>query len=178
MYAKCVDAGKCDQPSNTDYFSNSRYANHPVVTVDWNMANAYCSWADRRLPTEAEWEKAARGTDGRIYPWGNDAPNDTLLNYNQNVGGTTEVRNYPSGKTIYGAYDMAGNVWEWVSSLHKPYPYDATDGREDMSSSGDRVLRGGSWGGDDDFARSASRNRLDPSYANDDIGFRCARSLP
>jgi formylglycine-generating enzyme required for sulfatase activity len=176
MYAKCVDAGKCASPSKTDRFSNSSYANHPVVYVDWNMANAYCSWAERRLPTEAEWEKSARGTDGRIYPWGNYGPNDTLLNYNENIGGTTEVGKYPSGKSIYEAYDMAGNVWEWVGSLYKPYPYDANDGREDMTSTDGRVWRGGSWYDLFDSVRSAVRNWSGPRFTDYYLGFRCARS--
>jgi len=177
MYAKCVDAGGCASPSNLDHFSNSSYANHPVVYVDWNKANAYCSWAERRLPTEAEWEKAARGTEAFTYPWGEGIDCDKA-NYSGCVNGTSPVKNYPNGVSPYGAYDMAGNAWEWVSSLYKPYPYDANDGREDMSSSGNRVLRGGSWNNNDDSVRSANRFRVVPSDTNYFIGFRCARSLP
>jgi formylglycine-generating enzyme required for sulfatase activity len=177
MYAKCVDAGKCDPPSVNNHFSNSIYANHPVVTVDWNMANDYCSWADRRLPTEAEWEKAARGTDGRTYPWGEGIDCDKA-NYYGCKNDTTPVGSYESGKSPYGAYDMAGNVREWVSSLYEPYPYDANDGREDLSSSGDRVLRGGSWSYSDPNVDSADRYGFVPSNSYDFIGFRCARSLP
>jgi len=177
MYAKCVDAGNCAAPSNLDHFSNSSYANHPVVYVDWNKANAYCSWADRRLPTEAEWEKAARGTEAFTYPWG-EGIDCNKANYSGCVNTTSPVKNYPNGVSPYGAYDMAGNAWEWVSSLYKPYPYDVNDGREDLSSSDDRVLRGGSWNFNDTYVRSAFRDRNDPTNTNIFFGFRCARSLP
>jgi len=177
MYAKCVDAGNCAAPSNLDHFSNSSYANHPVVYVKWNMANDYCSWADRRLPTEAEWEKAARGTEAFTYPWGEGLDCDKA-NYSGCVGDTLPVKNYPNGVSPYGAYDMAGNAWEWVSSLYKPYPYDVNDGREDLSSSDDRVLRGGAWDNFDLFVRSAIRLRVVPTLSIYGIGFRCARSLP
>lgn len=184
MYAKCVaNGGACIEPTNTSsnshssYYGNSEFNNYPVLYVDWNMANAYCAWADRRLPTEAEWEKAARGIDARTYPWGNDAPNNKFLNYNSAIGDTTEVGKYPDGTSIYGAYDMAGNVWEWVSSIYQPYPYDGNDGREDLGSSGSRVVRGGSWNVINYGVRSTYRFRVGPSTISYfDIGFRCARS--
>jgi formylglycine-generating enzyme required for sulfatase activity len=177
MYAKCVDAGKCDSPSIAAFMNNSSYADHPVVYIDWSKANAYCFWANRRLPTEAEWEKAARGTNAGIYPWGEDDISCTRANYSFGcVGGTREVGSYQSGKSAYGIYDMAGNVWEWVSSLYQPYPYDADDGRENLSSSASRVLRGGSWYVSDAFARSASRFASDGGRTSNFVGFRCARS--
>lgn len=176
MYAKCVNAGECDLPRDTDHFSNAVYANHPVAYVSWNDASAYCSWVLRRLPSEAEWEKAARGTEARIYPWGNEAPSSALLNYNQEIGETTEVRNYPEGISPYGAYDMAGNVWEWVSSLYLPYPYDNNDGRENLNSLEARVHRGGSFYDDDSFIYSARRDKGDPSFVSFNLGFRCASS--
>lgn len=176
MYAKCVDAGKCDLPNFPLHYYDSSYANHPVVFVSWNDAFAYCFWAHRRLPTEAEWEKAARGTESFIYPWGNESPNSTLLNDNRNFGSTTEVGKYPDGISVYGALDMAGNVWEWVSSLHKPYPYDASDGRENMESLEDRVHRGGSW--NSSGVSSTYRSSGSPTFSANVIGFRCARSQP
>jgi serine/threonine-protein kinase len=183
QYAACVSAGGCTPPSNTSsytrtsYYGNSEFDEFPVISVDWNQASTYCLWAGRKLPSEAQWEKAARGTDAHTYPWGNDAPNDALLNYDQKIGDTTKVGSYETGKSIYGAYDMAGNVWEWVSSLFKPYPYDASDGRENMNSSTDkRVVRGGAWDNYGINARSAYRNWLFPTYSSYISGFRCARS--
>ena len=124
MYIKCYQAGACQAPSMghsssrlNGYYSNSQFANDPVTYVFIEEAKDYCEWAGRRLPTEAEWEKAARGTDGRMYPWGNDAPDRTRLNYNQEVGDTTQVGAYPTGASPYGALDMAGNVQEWVAPI-------------------------------------------------------------
>jgi serine/threonine-protein kinase len=176
MYAKCVDDDKCTLPDNTVHFGNLDYAKHPVVFVDWYQANAYCSWAGRRLPTEAEWEKAARGTDARSYPWGEEI-NCDKANYNSIcVDKTSPVKNYPNGVSPYGAYDMAGNVWEWVTSLYKPYPYNTNDGREKSNFSGDRVLRGGAWNNYDFEVHSFNRNWFDPTYSIGVLGFRCARS--
>jgi len=179
MYEKCVDAGQCDTLDGNCLSCNSGYAKHPVINVDWYQANAYCSWVERRLPTEAEWEKAARGTDARTYPWGEGIDCNIANYYSSCVGDTSPVGSYESGKSPYGAYDMAGNVWEWVSSLYKPYPYNASDGREDMNSSDARVLRGGAWYLNDVNVRSANRDRYNPTnISNYDYGFRCARSLP
>ena len=121
QYIACVIAGKCNAPYESDahtganYFAPLEFDYYPVLNVDWEAAKAYCEWAGRRLPTEAEWEKAARGTDGRIYPWGNDAPNKDLVNVNYDL---TEVGKYQKGKSFYGVYDMAGNVWEWVNDWY------------------------------------------------------------
>jgi formylglycine-generating enzyme required for sulfatase activity len=179
MYELCQSAGVCLTPirpsseTRSDYYGNPQFENYPVIYVTWSMAKTYCEWANRRLPTEAEWEKSARGIDERIYPWGNEI-DKTFANYNSYVGDTTAVGSYESGKSPYGAYDMAGNVWEWTSSLHQPYPYDATDGREDLSSSGSRVLRGGSWHLNHWLVRSAIRLGLERmSFTDNDFGFRC-----
>jgi eukaryotic-like serine/threonine-protein kinase len=178
MFKQCVDSisdKKCNPPKYTPYFNNPAYANHPVVYVSWNDANDYCAWAGRRLPTEAEWEKAARGTDTRTYPWG-EGIDCAHVNYSDCEQNTIAVGNYEIGKSSYGAYDMAGNAWEWVSSLYKPYPYDAHDGREDLTASGARVLRGGSWDDIEHVVRTAVRRRSGvPSVLFNLIGFRCAR---
>jgi len=158
--------------------------NHPVVNVSWQNSTAFCLWLsekcgrDIRLPTEAEWEKAARGTDGRIYPWGNITPDPGLCNFNNNVGRTTPVGHYsPSGDSPYGCKDMAGNVWEWTSTKYLKYPYNPGGGRESSDYSGLRVLRGGSFRSSQDFVRCAFRSRDVPYYFSSDIGFRICLSL-
>jgi eukaryotic-like serine/threonine-protein kinase len=196
MYALCVEAGVCQEPTSTgsdthsSYYGNPEFDNYPVIYVDWSMAKTYCEWADRRLPTEAEWEKAARGENASVYPWG-DTFDGSLVNFcdtncsspltnksfNDGFADVAPVGSYPSGKSVYGALDMAGNVWEWVSSLYEPYPYDATDGRENLTSSDLRVLRGGTWIYDDILVRSAYRRQGNPSSPYSYIGFRCSRSL-
>ncbi len=172
QYRKCVEAGVCDLPHDTTYYDDPAYANHPVVYVDWRRARAYCEWAGGRLPTEAEWEKAARGTEGRIYPWGNGWDASRLNSVEAGPGGTTEVGRYPAGASPYGALDMAGNVWEWTSSLYWDYPYKADDGREDVNASGRRVLRGGSFFYYVRRARCAYRNHYGPGYLYYSYGFR------
>ena len=187
MYAKCVADGKCDPPSSSksytrdSYYGNTEFDDYPVMYVSWHDANAYCTWAERRLPTEAEWEKAAGWNEDTqsqmLYPWGSES-GESYANYNQNVGDTTVVGSYESGKSFYGAYDMAGNIWEWTSSLYKSYPYDEADGREDALDVGRRVLRGGSWYGNVLNLRSADRGNNDPALTSSNIGFRCSRSRP
>jgi formylglycine-generating enzyme required for sulfatase activity len=138
---------------------------HPVVYASWYDVIAFCKWLSEEtdknfsLPSEAEWEKAARGVDGRIYPWGDKSPTADLCNFSENVGDTTPVGKYsPKGDSPYGCVDMAGNVWECTRSpYYKDYSYDPGDGREDLEADGSRVLRGGSFGSPVDAVRCASR---------------------
>jgi formylglycine-generating enzyme required for sulfatase activity len=155
--------------------------NHPVVMVSWEDAVAFCEWLSRetkqpfRLPNEAEREKAARGTDGRIYPWGDDPPDKERCNFGRYVGDTTTIGRYsPQGDSPYGCADMAGNVWEWCQSLYEPYPYQADNGREELQAQGRRVLRGGAFIDSEWFVRCAFRFRDDPNMWNNKVGFRVA----
>ena len=168
-----------------DYWDDDEFnaPDQPVVGVSWDDAVAFCRWLSERtgkkyrLPTEAEWEKAARGTDRRTYPWGEEELEARFCNFNFEVGHTTPVGRYPDGVSPYGCLDMAGNVWEWVNSKHKPYPYDATDGREVTDDSGDRrVLRGGSWNRPSGSLRTTHRSRHRPDRTHSDHGFRCSRT--
>jgi formylglycine-generating enzyme required for sulfatase activity len=187
MYSVCVDAGVCKEPTNKKsfshpvYYGNTEFENYPVIYVDWNMAKTYCEWAGRRLPTEAEWEKAARGTTANEYPWGNAAPSTDLLNYNRNVGDTTDVEKYLDGKSIYGALNMAGNVWEWVNDWYDEAYYQSSDSMNPLGPDSDtsryRVLRGGSWTDGSKVFRSSNRFKNYPDTSNYDIGFRCALSV-
>lgn len=178
LYKVCVEAGACKRPKNINHYHNYVYVDHPVVYVDWNMAKTYCEWRNARLPTEAEWEYAARGTDGRTYPWG-EGIDKTFANYNNAVGDTTIVGSYEKGKSFFGIYDMAGNVKEMVSSRYMRYPYNADNGRENLSDfSGNRVLRGGSWVNFAADVRSASRLSYTTTDTLKIYGFRCARSSP
>lgn len=178
-YKSCVDNLVCELPRNIKFYTNQKYTNDPVVYINWNMAKTYCDWRGGRLPTEAEWEKSARGTDSRLYPWGDDIDCDKANYFNGKqycYKDTRPVGSYSVWRSPYGMYDMAGNVWEWVNSLYLPYPYDSSDGREELAQAGERVLRGGAWGNTEDLLQSHIRNKKDPSYISDLIGFRCARS--
>jgi iron(II)-dependent oxidoreductase len=156
--------------------------NRPRDSVTWFEARDFCAQRGARLPTEAEWEYAARGPDGLEYPWGNSWDSNNAV-YSGNSGGqTADAGSRPGGVSWVGALDMSGNVWQWMSSSYKAYPYDPKDGRESSELARNdqgRVLRGGSWlSTNTDHLRAAHRIRLNPSYAYDvvDVGFRCARS--
>jgi len=192
-YEDCVDAGVCGEPGSggsCNWMVAGR-GNHPINCVDWSEATQYCGWVGggtKRLPTEAEWEKAARGTDAREYPWG-DAPAPSCLHVVMNDGGsgcgtgsTMEVGSKPAGNSPYGAQDMSGNVWEWVSDWYGgSYEAGDTANPTGPASGSSRVLRGGSWSSSfSDSFRAAYRNDGGPSSAGGNVyvGFRCARIPP
>jgi formylglycine-generating enzyme required for sulfatase activity len=185
FYAACVSVGMCPLPTNISHYSDPDYAKHPVVYVAWEMAKKYCLWRGAQLPSEAQWEKAARGNDGRTFPWGSDL-DCNKANYftfgfpGKCVGDTTPLGNYPDGQSVYGIYDLAGNVGEWVADWHDVYP----DGDPNASPGfGQKyhVQRGGSWYLGENYARSTNRYYDDTGsselYGNKDLGFRCARPV-
>ncbi|MDJ0950388.1 MAG: SUMF1/EgtB/PvdO family nonheme iron enzyme, partial [Alphaproteobacteria bacterium] len=155
------------------------FADHPVSESTWPGAQAFCAWRGARLPTEAEWEAAARGKDGRTYPWGEAPPTPERAVFGRGRGETDPVGSHPQGATPEGVFDLAGNEAEWTSSLFKPYPYDGSDGREDAQAAGERVTRGG------DHVFDVAPDRLtgyfrdgfsrDPRRGHRHIGFRCAK---
>jgi iron(II)-dependent oxidoreductase len=195
QYQKCVVANACPTPTS-DTWKKDGYAQHPVTHVNWQQANAYATWTGGQLPTEAQWEKAARGPNGRIYPWRGEWKNmranycdkTCTLDWKDATGDdryalTAPVGNYPAGASFYETYDMAGNVWEWTSTVWGGcnvtagfgYPYNSTDGRENPDDTGCRVIRGGSFKRERALARCAYRvgNRPDSRY--DNVGFRVVR---
>jgi formylglycine-generating enzyme required for sulfatase activity len=199
MYSQCVEEGKCDPPSSTKsytrdiYYGDSKYNDYPVIYVSWNNAKTYCEWAGRRLPSEAEWEKAAGWDEDsqsqRVYPWGNAF--DSKVNFcdtncsfewknpefDDGYADTAPVGTYPKGASFYGALDLAGNVWEWVADWYDVYP-GGDEGASDNYGQTYRVLRGGSWNDNNYYVRAANRNWNYPADSSNDLGFRCSRSSP
>jgi len=182
QYQAFVSSKKDENKSGWHYQEGKE--DHPAVNISWEDASIFCKWMCAqtglkiRLPSEAKWEKAARGTDGRIFPWGNKKPDNNLANYGGNVGDTTAVGSYPAGASPYGALDMAGNVWEWTADWYAKEYYSPSLARNPVGPQTGRycVLRGGSWNSSDLNTRSASRDGLDPSDWLSYIGFRCAFS--
>ena len=180
MYSVCVADGKCMAPLPTKdvtYYDDPKFVDYPVINVRWDDAVTYCQWAGRKLPSEAQWEKAARGPNGNEFPWGNDPPSKTLVNYNNvvNGGSTSKAGEYPNGKSFYGAYDMAGNVFEWVSDWYNDTYYASSPSYNPPGPDSGflRGVRGGSWDNDEYFIRSATRSGARPYTWIPDIGFRC-----
>ncbi|MCP4423009.1 MAG: SUMF1/EgtB/PvdO family nonheme iron enzyme, partial [Chloroflexi bacterium] len=195
QYRLFVEAAKHDPPPHwEDGKIPKGLESHPVVNVFWHDAIAYCRWLSDvtgkaiTLPSEAEWEKAARGTDGLVYPWGNEYDRLRCNGEELGIDTTTPVGIFPNGASPYGALDMSGNVWEWTRTIWNMtggkyddstrYPYQGQDGREDLTKGNDhgRVLRGGSFWSDSYALRCADRFRVDPDFRGVDLGFRvCVR---
>ncbi len=166
---------------NGKFVPEPGFSDHPAPESTWAGARVYCAWRGARLPSEAEWEAAARGKEGRTYPWGEAPPTPERAVYGRARGNTDPVGRHPDGATPEGVFDLAGNEAEWTSSLFRPYPYDAEDGREDLEASGERVTRGG------DHVFDVSHDHLtgyfrdgfsrDPQRGHRHIGFRCAKDV-
>jgi formylglycine-generating enzyme required for sulfatase activity len=183
MYRNCVAAGYCSEPreisSNTreDYYKNTFFSDFPVVRGN---PNQYCAWAGRRLPTEAEWEKAAKGEGDSMYPWGNTYPDASMANFDFNKYDTVKVGSYPSGASMYGALDMSGNVWEIVSDYYNGEFYSKsppTNPQGPVIYTAEIVIRGGSYQSDSKIIRNSERTRIPRGGGANDIGFRCATSV-
>ncbi|NOY99962.1 MAG: formylglycine-generating enzyme family protein [Chloroflexi bacterium] len=182
MYAQCVALGACpppDEPGASKY-ENPEFGNEPIVGVNWKQADAYCKWVKGFLPTEAQWEKTARGPEGNLYPWGDAAPNCDLLNFDGCVGGTTNVTHYLTGRSFYEALDMEGNTFEWISDWYDPNYYRTSPVENPMGPEIGKVrsVRSSSFASGPDQTPSANRFFLPPEDTRADLGFRCVIAAP
>ena len=182
QYADFLQANGIDPPSDWKTMNQPAHRKRPVANVDWGDAVAYCHWVGKRLPTEAEWEKAARGADGRLYPWGNDPPTPRHANYRKtgsnDHGVLAPVGTLEDGKSPYGIYDLAGNVREWVSDWYdKDYYRNSPPQNPTGPAMGEsKVLRGGSWDSSPQDLRSAFRYLHRSTHRHKDYGFRCVKT--
>jgi serine/threonine-protein kinase len=191
QYAQCVAAGACKPPSGSGsttrdgYYDTSTYADYPVIWVNWDDVQDYCAWAGAQLPTEAQWEYAARGPEpalsgvegGHVYPWGDRAPNCDTTNFSDCMGDTTAVGAYPAGASWCGALDLAGNVWEWTADWYGEYPSERQENPTGPATGSYRVVRGGGWNNGWSYVRAAHRYYVYPVYRGYVfVGFRCVGS--
>jgi formylglycine-generating enzyme required for sulfatase activity len=182
-YAEFLTSQQVAPPFKWSESRPGSHSNKPVTGVDWFDARDYCRWVGKRLPTEAEWEMAARGTEGRLYPWGNDHPTRSHVNAGQKswqgYDTLTNVGRYEAGKSPTGLYDMAGNLWEWVADWYDPtyYQFSPRDNPAGPAAGPLKALRGGAWNNDAASIRSANRAGYIPKARRNDAGFRCARDL-
>lgn len=194
QYRRCVEAGMCEEPATckkgTPTYADPDKSEHPVVCVSWQDAQAYCQWAGARMPTEAEWEYAARGEQRRIFPWGDQFDGARLnycdvnctaahadTRYDDGFVQTSPVGSYPTGASWTGALGMGGNVSEWVSDWLEPYTPEAASNPSDPPEGNEKLLKGCSWFGHPTYCRGATRPSVDPGTRFDYLGFRCAASL-
>ena len=201
MYQLCVEDQKCPRPQYLysvdaeDYYGNPEYDDYPVIHVTFTHAQSYCNWAGGKLPSEAQWEKAARGSEGYMFPWGDDPPDVDLVNlcdsscargserenhFSDGYPGTSPVGSFPNGASPYGALDMAGNVWEWTFDYFQStyYSISPNENPKGPATGTTRTIRGGSWFNPTSGVRAAARTSLTPQKILDTLGFRCVVSNP